>query len=339
MKSSVSSVKVTEAATAKTLSEPPQLCGVKHQPSVTVTEETSRPPANQEPAEMSPDASKNKKKKKKKGLKLEMDHAESQVTAEISPVTDSRAATKRKKSLKTEKKKEEEEEETRVNSVSPEAAGPETLKADSDTGAIKKSKKKNRKLEAGNTDVNHESSSVTVETPPGGPSKPPQKKKKKKDKQASTTVEASPDAEGSTAPPLKKKRGNQEENKSTEEERVMAGTPQVKVTRNVSKTSAKKNKKKLPAASADETKAPSLAQEVGSEAPQLPEVQTEVFLSAGKPKKKRKIPVVFEFEADELEAAASTNGLTEDEEAPPARVSVQRSQTTEAEDLQINSPK
>lgn len=314
--SSVSSVKVTESP-----SEPGLLS------EVTVTEETSQSTPNKElPEELS-----KKKlhpageqqtpvraqisseadavvsgKKKKKGLKLETDVDESQVNAET-PVTDTRTSgKKKKKSLNAEKDLEEVEDESQFNGVSVEedspAAGPEKP-IDSATPGKKKGKKKNLKaVEAADAPVEGKLTEITsaADVP---------LKKKKKGKQQDAALKASPAADESAATPLKKKRNqSQEESKTAvEEDGAEWETPQEAETENllISKTTPAKKKKKKPSAAKDV--------EIQDESP----VQL-VDVSSGKPaqkKKKRKIPVVFEFEADELEAAASVNGLAREQAA------------------------
>ncbi len=150
-------------------------------------------------------------------------------------------------------------------------------------------------------------------------------KKTTKGKQGDTRLEASPAADESTVTPLKMKRKkNQKESKTTvEEEGMAAQTPQVanaeKGLFEITMTTPAKKKKnqKLAAAQLDEIKDQTQLQVVDSVDAELPLVESEVFSSSRKLAKKKKIPVVFEFEADELEAAsqeaASINGLAEEE--------------------------
>lgn len=310
--SSVSSVKVTESPSeAGLLSE------------VTVTEETSQStPSKELPEELS-----KKKlqpageqqtpvraqisseadaivsgKKKKKDLKLETDVDESQVNAET-PVTDTRTSgKKKKKSLNAEKDLEEVEDESQFNGVSVEedgpAAGPEKP-TDSATPGKKKGKKKNLKpVEAADAPVEGKLTEIT-----SAANMP--LKKKKKGKQQDAALRASPAADESAATPLKKKRkpSREESKTAVEEDGAEWETPQEAETENL--LTPTKKKKKKPSAAKDV--------EIKDESPVQP-----VEVSSGKPaqkKKKRKIPVVFEFEADELEAATSVNVLAKEEAA------------------------
>ncbi|TKS66794.1 RRP1-like protein [Collichthys lucidus] len=141
------------------------------------------------------------------------------------------------------------------------------------------------------------------------------KKTEKKTKQEDATLEA-PDE--SAATPLKKKKKRKNNKGSTVEEEGEAAveeTPQVADAEKLlvtMTTSAKKKKKDPAAAQVDEIKDQTQVEVVGGEDAELP---TDVLTSSGKlaKKKKRKIPVVFEFEADEVEAAAAFNGVAEEE--------------------------
>ncbi|XP_051258813.1 ribosomal RNA processing protein 1 homolog B isoform X2 [Dicentrarchus labrax] len=288
--SSVSSVKVTEDAVPEGRSEAA---------SVTVSEETSELTScaadggedqtkintKEEPAEK-----KQTKKKKNKGLKANSQTEESQVSA--TPDTDATtAAEKTKKGLKN-------LEEVEVNGVSAEedaTAEPEKP-VDCTTPGKKKSKKKKAE-KAATVEVKHaEITSVGEEDVTAAPL---EKKTKKKCKQEVATLEAS-----SAATPLKnKRRKNQKE--SEEDGVAVAGTPQVDAEELpiTMTTPAKKKKKKPSEAQVEEIN----DQTVGCE--------DKTDSSSGKTakkKKKRKIPVTFEFEADELEAAAAVNGVAEE---------------------------
>ncbi|XP_035532562.1 ribosomal RNA processing protein 1 homolog B-like [Morone saxatilis] len=301
--SSISSVKVTEDAAPEGRSEAA---------SVTVSEETSEPTScaadggedqtenntKEEPAEK-----KQTKKKKNKGLRAnsqtDATAAESQVSAEAeinaTPETDATTAAKKtKKGLKN-------LEEVEVNGVSTEedaTAEPEKP-VDCTTPGKKKGKKK-KSDEAAVVEVKHaEITSVGEEDVTAAPLK---KKTKKKRKQEVATLEAS-----SAATPLKNKRKKNEKEPAEEEDGAVAETPQVDAEELpiTMTTPAKKKKKKPAAAQVEEIN----DQTVGGE--------DETDSSSGKvakKKKKRKIPVVFEFEADELEAeaAAAINGIAEE---------------------------
>ncbi|XP_044072492.1 ribosomal RNA processing protein 1 homolog B-like isoform X2 [Siniperca chuatsi] len=149
----------------------------------------------------------------------------------------------------------------------------------------------------------------------------PLKKKTKKKGKQEDTLEASPAADESAITPLKTKRKkNKKESKTTvEEEGAAAGTPHVadaeKLLFEITMTTPAKKKKtqKLAEPQVDKIKDQTQLQLFGSVDAELPLDETKVFSASGKSlkKNKRKIPVVFEFEADELEAT-SINGHAEE---------------------------
>ncbi|XP_040003754.1 ribosomal RNA processing protein 1 homolog B-like isoform X2 [Xiphias gladius] len=221
------------------------------------------------------------------------------------------------------------------------------------TLARKKSKKKSFKADAQvevegnrNDEITSEASTHTTEVPL-------KKKTKRKGKQKLVqTLEASLPANENTLTPLKNKRKkNKKEPRTTvEEERVAVETPQVvnaeKLPFEITTTTPAMTKKKTPkltAIQATEIKDETQLQVVGSMDAELSLDETEV-ISSRKPtkKKKRKIPVVFEFEDDEREAAAQDaaliSGIAEEEtvakkkklgnhvEEPSTPVSTKRSQ-------------
>ncbi|XP_044221982.1 ribosomal RNA processing protein 1 homolog B-like isoform X2 [Thunnus albacares] len=290
---SVSSVKVTEAATPDGQSETLLLVEAKKQPAVTVTEPEMSSDADTD-ADVA--ASGKKKKKKKKGLE-----AESQVNAEAETEATT-PAKRKKKGLKAEKKTEEAEAGSQVTTDS--EITPVGEEASQDTVAVPlKKKTKKKSMQAVETDQTPED----------------------------TTLESSAAADQSAATPLKKKRKkNLKESKSAapvggeeEEEEAAAAvteTPQVaeeeeKLLLDITTTTPTRKKKKSQkqaAGGVDE------------------EDEAEAAPSSGKPtKKKRKIPVTFEYEADEMEAATSINGLAEeaaDVEEPFTPLSTKKSQ-------------
>ncbi|KAE8299019.1 Ribosomal RNA processing protein 1-like protein A [Larimichthys crocea] len=299
MQSSISSVKVTEAG-----SETVIVSEVRKQPSVKVTEETSQqaPGTNDdnEPSEKSSDAdvtTSGKKKKKKKKKKLQTDGivAESQVEEESSetnmtPEADTTTPAKK----------------TKNNGVSTEDDGSTTAK---------KSKKKNLKaVEADAKQTDPEITSACEDATADATEMSFTKKTKKKTKQEDATLEA-PDE--SAATPLKKKKRKNNKGSTVEEEGEAAveETPQVADAEKllVTMTTPAKKKKAPAAAQVDEIKDQTQVEVVGGEDAELP--PDNVLTSSGKlaKKKKRKIPVVFEFEADEVEAAAAFNGVAEEE--------------------------
>ncbi|XP_042283201.1 ribosomal RNA processing protein 1 homolog B [Thunnus maccoyii] len=325
---SISTVKVTEAATPDGQSETLLLLEVKKQPAVTVTDEDqsetlSKKKKKRQTSELKPEAAgeqqtavtqevaatagtpepemssdadvaaSGKKKKKKKGLE-----AESQVNAEAETEATT-PAKRKKKGLKAEKKTEEAEAGSQVTDSEITPVGEE---ASQDTAAVPlKKKTKKKSMQAVETDQTPED----------------------------TTLESSAAADQSAATPLKKKRKkNLKESKSAapvgeeEEEEAAAATETPQVAEEEEKlllditttTPARKKKKsqKQAAGGVDE------------------EDEAEAAPSSGKPtKKKRKIPVTFEYEADEMEAATSINGLAEeatDVEEPFTPLSTKKSQ-------------
>ncbi|KAF1382206.1 hypothetical protein PFLUV_G00141240 [Perca fluviatilis] len=239
-------------------------------------------------------------------------------------------AKKKKKNLKAEKNVAEVEVEAQVNGVStdvdfpskrcedPEEDGPSTgleKPSDSTVTCNKKSKKKNLEadvapqVEAGaqfEVEGKHTDAEIT--------SVPLKKKTKKKGKQLDAGLEALPAADESTVTPLKKKM--KKDQKESETSAAAVDTEELPC--EVSMTTPAKKKKKMMMAEAqvdekDHTQSPA----VGSVDAELP--SDEMVSSSGKAvkKKKRKIPVVFEYEADELEAAAqeatAIKGLAEEE--------------------------
>ncbi|XP_074514392.1 uncharacterized protein rrp1 isoform X1 [Sebastes fasciatus] len=391
---SLSSIKVTEAATPESQSETLLLSEVKKQPTVIVIEDTSEPtpctsdkdqseketselkpevmetaeeeqtPDKTEP-EMSPEAQAtvSGKKKKKKGLKakLQTDEivAELQVNGEeeiipasseesaekqatTTPETDATAPAKKKKKkvLKAKKNVKEVEGESQVHSVSTEADSPSILCEDSEEACptvqlvaptdstnpcSKKGKKKNLKanevlkVEAeAQLEVEGKHTSAGEETSQDAAAVPLKKKTKKKGKQGDATLDES------TVTPLNKKRKKNKKESEAEEEGAAVEAPQSVDAEITMTTPAKKKKKKLAAAQL-EVKDQTQSQVVGSVDAELSLGEAEAVSSSGKPakKKKRKIPVTFEYEVDELEAAAqeatSINGLAEEETGVKAK--------------------
>ncbi|KAI3356612.1 hypothetical protein L3Q82_017817 [Scortum barcoo] len=258
-------------------------------------------------------------------------------------------AKKKKKGMKAKRNDEAVEGASQINDVSTEADIPSipvmdtvedgltiSFKQITSSAPIKKRRKKNnvkanevqgveadaqlkaeRKcIEAEITSVGEEASHDTITVP---------LRKKTKGKQYNTRFETLPAADKSTVTLLMTKRKkDQKESKTVEEAEVAGETPQVANAEKVlfdttMTTPTKKQKKnqKLAAVELDEIKAPTQLQVVDDIVAELPLNKTKVLSSSGKPAKKKKISVVFEFEADELEAAAqeaaSISGLAEEE--------------------------
>ncbi|XP_036964909.1 ribosomal RNA processing protein 1 homolog B-like isoform X2 [Acanthopagrus latus] len=328
--SAVSSVKVTDASSETLL-----LSEVK-KPSVTVTEETSgtTPSTTDDKTsevEPEPETSSHadatvsgKKKKKGKKAKLQTDEtvAELQVVVEEESTAAGPEETTTPETETTtpaKKKKKNAQEEIQVNGVTTEQDGPEKP-TDATTPGKKKSKKKSLKADEAVTveaeaevqvegkTRDTEITSVVEEASQEAAAAP--LKKKKKNKQEETT----PTVEESVVTPLKKKKTKNNQKQPTEDVDGAAAAeepPQLEDagTLPVTVTSAKKKKNQ--------------ADEINDEA--------EDDEKPAKRKKKRKIPVTFEYEADELEAAAAINGLAEEEtkleaDEPSTPLSGKRSQ-------------
>ncbi|XP_070832111.1 ribosomal RNA processing protein 1 homolog B-like [Chaetodon trifascialis] len=248
--------------------------------------------------EMSADATaagKKKKRKRKKALKLQTGAAVSQVSAEAQSTAVSSEASTAETTTDGKKKKKKAE---RKLEGEPVLNGESREEEESTAAATKKGKKKNLKadeaaeVEAEGEHADADITSVSKEASLDATTAPLKKKTKNKVKQENAALEASD--ESAAAPPRTKRKKNQKESDTM--------TP-VK----------KKKKKKLAAAQVDDINDETQEQATSGED------QAEVSSSSRKPaKKKRKIPVVFEFEAEELEAAASVNGLAEEETRVPS---------------------
>ncbi|KAF3842672.1 hypothetical protein F7725_001521 [Dissostichus mawsoni] len=280
-----------------------------------VTESSSEGPATV--------SGKKKKKKKKKSLKAKLptdeiaDESLDTAEAEITPVTSEESA-ERNETMTSD---------TEGNAVSTGAdlpsdcqpsrqEGPTTSvekPTDSTTQINKKKSKKNNRKADEVPDVETEAhleveekqaevSSVSEEA-----SQDAAAQQLKKNKNANQVDTVSPAADESTVKPLKKK-------KTSEEKDAAEGNPQAKEAEfKITMTTPAKKKKKLAAAKIDEEDETHL--QVDGCVNELPPEGTGAVSSSvkgvkKKKKKKRKIPVTFEYEADELEAA-STNGLAE----------------------------
>ncbi|CAJ1078620.1 ribosomal RNA processing protein 1 homolog B-like [Xyrichtys novacula] len=286
-------------------------------------------------SEAAAEVSENRMKKKS----LESQPVETE-TVTKTPETDAEtpAKKKKKKSLKAVEDVNQADGEAEVNSPNAEVDFPAAPSSDPVGNGItdltssakrKKKKKKNlqaagneegQKVEAAAEKEEEEETGVDAKIQSEDETAAPLKKKSKKRRSElqETTAEA---AHESSATPLKKKRKNhQKEPEAPEEEEGAAGMGTAQVSNAeepLSETPEKKKKKKktakqpTAAAADDDIKDPSRSQVVGSADEDLPLRQS----SSGKAakKKKRKIPVVFEFEADEVEAAASINGLAQEE--------------------------
>lgn len=258
-------------------------------------------------------------------------------TMTAAPKTDAAiSAKKKKKGTKAERKPEGSEGESQIYGVNLEedatsiccedSAEDDTITrlnkpTDGVISAKKKSKKKSLEadvqveIQGRNTDTK-----ITPEASQHTMVVPLKKKTKKKGKEKlEQTLEAPPAADETTVTPLKNKRKkNKKESKIiAEEEQAAEETRQVvndeKLLFQVTMTTPKKREKtpKRESPETTEIKDETQLQVVGSVNAELPLDETEVVSSSRKPtkKKKRKIPVVFEYEADELEAAAQEDAL------------------------------
>ncbi|KAK9538156.1 hypothetical protein VZT92_005709 [Zoarces viviparus] len=293
---------------------------------VTEAAEEQQAPVGTEPHAA---ASGKKKKKKKKGLKVQTEEivAKLQVNAEaeIIPVSFEESAEKntamtsesdcptpaKKKKKKKGPTAEKNLKEEQVSGSS-EGGGP-TTGLEKPTDAITpcdKSKKKKLKADEGPEEeegkhTNAEVRSVVEEASQDATTAPLTKKKKKKGTQEAASLD------GNTELQLKKKRKKNLKECQTSVEEEAAAVDAEKLPFKITKTAPAKSKK-LAAAQVD-LKDKIQLQAVRNVDAELTSGETEVVSSAGKPRrKKRKIPVVFEYEADELEAA-EINGAPEED--------------------------
>lgn len=324
---------------------------------VTLAAEEQQAPVGTE-LEMSSDATvSGKKKKKGQKVKLQTDKikAKLQVNAEAeiipdnfeesaekntvtTPETDSPTPTKQKKKSLTAEKNLKEVKVTGVNTEADfpsiryedsEEDGPTTILEKQTDSIAPCNKKKKLNADKGPKVVaqfdeegkrtNAEVRSVIEEESQDATTAPLTKKKKKKGKREDASLD-----EGAVIQ-LNKRKNNQKECKaSVEEEAAAMETRQAveaeKLPFEITVTTPAKNKKKKFAAAQVDVKAKSQLQVVCRVDAELASSETEVVSSSGKPrKKKRKIPVVFEYEVDELEAAAReatlSNGVAEERTA------------------------
>ncbi|XP_040913712.1 ribosomal RNA processing protein 1 homolog B-like [Toxotes jaculatrix] len=327
LQNSSSSVKVTEAASPQGQSETLLL---SVEPCTTDKDQSET-------------FSKKTKKKKKKSLKAELltGGTEAQITSISCEASEENNATtaleteatmpamKKKKGTKAERKPEGSEGESQIHGVISDtsvhcedsADGDTVIRAEKPTDAItpakkKKSKKKSLKADAQvEVEGKHTDSEITCEASQHSTATPLKKKTKKKDKHEQT-LEASPAADESTVTPLKNKRRKNQKEAMTAEETAQVVNAEKLLFEITMTTPAKKKMKtpKLAASQTTEMKDESHLQVVGSTDAELPLDETEMVSSSRKPtKKKRKIPVEFEYEADELEAAALISDPAEGE--------------------------
>ncbi|KAG7239125.1 hypothetical protein INR49_030005, partial [Caranx melampygus] len=303
--SSVSSVKVTTAATSEGQSETLLLSELKKQPSVTVTEAATNTDSKDQSESVS---------------------ETTEALTEVSPKADAPVFGK-KKSLKAESQADRDKEkaestEPEIASVSDEAS--EVTMAASDTDTVTPAKKKGKKkiLKAGvQAEVNQSSSETTSEASQHTTAEP-HKRTKKKQRLESSSAE---DESTITLVKNKRKKSQKGAKMTVEEEPAAVETPQgvdaEKLLFEITMTTPSK-KKKTPKAACQISET-------------YVDVETEAVSSSRKPtKKKRKIPVVLEFEADEQEAA-SINGLTEIEMAAKKTKLGNKSQTPKSESKKV----
>ncbi|KAM6955944.1 uncharacterized protein rrp1 [Lycodopsis pacificus] len=292
------------------------------------SEVTEAAEEQQAPVGTEPHAAASGKKKKKKGLKVQTEEivAKLQVNAEaeIIPVSFEESAEKNTAMTSesdyptpAKKKKKGPTAEKNLKEVqvsgSSEGGGPTTgpeKPTDAITPCGKKSKEKKLKADDGPEEeekgkhTNAEVRSVVEEASQDATTAPLTKKKKGTQEAASL--------DGNTEIQLKKKRKKNLKERQTSVEEEAAAVDAEKLPFKITKTApAKRNKL---AAAHVHLKDKSQLQLVCNVDAELTSRETEVVCSAGKPrrKKKRKIPVVFEYEADELEAA-EINGAPEED--------------------------
>lgn len=311
----VSSVKVTEAISSDGQSQTLLLLEAEKQTSVRVTNEASgQTTCETNDKNQSETCSKNKKEsetsepgKQKTPVTQEAASTAGPSAPETSSEPDATGKKKRKKKrcLKTASLTDGSEAESQVN---PEAA-PETVSCEVSDGMSTSAEIKITSL---SDDASQDPSTVPLQ----------RKKKKIKQKvKRNKVTEETPDEVFESSPAVdepaslrKKRKTNKKDSKAEVEEEVVVQTPQT-LDAEITMTTPGKRKRKTPAhAAANKLKnKPLLKAADGTEEASLLNT-TEVVSSSVKPiKKKRKIPVVFEYEADEVEAAASINGHAEEE--------------------------
>ncbi|KAM4609007.1 uncharacterized protein rrp1 isoform 2-T2 [Polymixia lowei] len=352
METSTSSVTVTEAvAPPETDGQSQTTKPLKNQSSVTVTEEACQPepPATEDTNEdQSETLSKKKRKKRKKSetsaevpkpsVKVS-EAAEEQPTpltrqvsatvgaAEPDTAPEADATTPSKKTKKKKKKVEAQAEEgsaeveltsggrlkkTQLLETAPETTTP-AKKTKKSAKAKKNTEEVRGEAEPEEGTKQTESLSVGGEASTEDTTATPLRRMKKKTKQEVKTTQ---EEETVAVMPSKKNKKAKEP-----EEATLAETPQEVDAEEPSKiakaTPAKKKKKKQKAATTpdDEVKGQTKS-EVADEEPPADEASPESEAppsSLKKPKKRRKIPVVFEYEVEEPEAAMQVNGLAQEE--------------------------
>lgn len=271
--------------------------------------------------------------KKRKSLKAELQtDAEAQITPLIcetsqEEITTTTPAKKEKKSLKAERKPGGGDGESQTNGLSSEEdvllihcedSAEGATKTGARSSAKKKSKKKSLKVdgvhkvvEAGKlaaAEIISEAYQHTTTVLLNEKAKKKDKQEGKVDQNKDMTLEAA--ADDSAVTPLKKKekRTKQKDSKITVgEEPAAVETPQgvdaEKLQFDITLTTSAKKKKK--SSESREIKDETQLQVVASADSEVPLDELDGVPSFKKPsKKKRKIPVVFEYEADELEATA-----------------------------------
>lgn len=328
--SSISSVKVTEAAIPQEQSK----SSSKKKKKRTIAEPNPEVPPEADEEQHFPttvelevsaaaDVSVSAKKKKRKSLKAELQtDAEAQITPLIcEEITTTPLARKKNKGLKAERKPGGDEVESQTNGLSSEdvllihcedsAEGGTTTGLDNPHGTIssakKKSKKKSLKVaEAGKLTaaeiISEASQHITTVL-----LKEKTKKKGKQEEKVDQNMTLEADAD---VIPLKKKEKRIKRKKNSKitvgEELAAVVTPQgggvEKLLFDISLTTPAKNNK---SSQSSEIKDKIQSQVVANADGELPVDELDGVPYSKKPsKKKRKIPVVFEYEADELEATA-----------------------------------
>ncbi|KAM7380948.1 hypothetical protein PAMP_004213 [Pampus punctatissimus] len=286
---SVSSVKVTEAAAPESQSETLLLVEVKTQAAVTVTDEDqsetlSKKKTKRETSVLEPEATEEQQ------APVSQEEAAETPEPEVSPEAAAIASGKKKKKKTTGLKAE-----SQVNAEA--ETTPET-----DAGTPAK-RKKMEDAEAGSQVTNADDMPAGEEASQDATAVPLKKKTKKKQgvkmdkdkEETDQTRESSAAADPSAATPLKKNRKKSQK----ESESATLVEEADKLLHEMTTTPAKKKKPAAEAVGGVDEKAPLDDTEVGSSSRKLA-------------KKKKKIPVTFEFEADELKAATSINGSAEE---------------------------
>ncbi|XP_058478762.1 ribosomal RNA processing protein 1 homolog B-like [Solea solea] len=290
---SISSGKDTEAATLQ--AEPETLyLEANEQPSVTVNEESKACTTDEDQSETQISSKKKKRDNSEPQAVTREQQPSAATPSEVSTETDTPVTRKKKKKNDTTSVHHEGSAENDTITKKPTDA---TALANLKTGA-------QVKLEGKLTKTN-----IVTEASQHETALPLKKKTKKKSKQKlDEIIVVSPVADGDTVTPVKNKSNKStKKTKMTLEEQEEEEEATLEVNANGDIIMTKPAKKKRTPVQAVEIRGETHVQMVDSVDTEIPQTESEVCSSRKPIKKKRRIPVVFEFEADEVVASAQKN--------------------------------